>query len=335
MKRKNLLMVVSLVILTLVIIPISVQAENLNLKVGTIRAENSPTTLSARHFAKLVEEKSNGDITVKVYPNSQLGGILDMITGMKTGTIDLMYESLASYSWVKGAEPFQIMSVPFLWRSYEHMKVALKSEEFQDLFDKAAEESGIRIFEASGEAESRQLTTKNTPVRTAEDFNGLKIRIAESSVVRKAMETLGANPTVIPFSELYMALRQGIAEAQENGFITVKNQSLYEVQNYLMPTNYIREIKSWYIAEEKWNSFTDEQRQILKEAAIETGEYMTKQTDQQINEALEFLGNEMEIIEPNLGDLRKKVVPAFETEDGDVWPAGLLNHVNEIGEELQ
>ena len=334
MKREKSLMIISLVVLSLVVIPMSVQAANLNLKVGTIRAENSPTSLSAMRFAELVEEKSDGDIEVKVYPNSQLGGILDMITGMKTGTIDLMYEGLSSYSWVKGAEPFSIISVPFLWRSYEHMEVALESERFQKLFDEAAEESGIRIFEASGEAESRQLTTENRPVRTAEDFKGLKIRIAESAVVRKAMEALEANPTVIPFSELYMSLRQGIAEAQENGFITIKNQSLYEVQNYLMPTHYIRDIKAWYIAEEKWNTFTEEQQQILKEAAIETGEYMTKENEKQVNEAYEFLANEMEVVEPDLESIRKKVIPAFEEEDGSVWPEGLLDYVNEIGEEL-
>ncbi|HHY46956.1 MAG TPA: TRAP transporter substrate-binding protein [Firmicutes bacterium] len=305
-------------------------APKLVLKLGTIRAEDDPTTLAANRFAELVKSKSGGSIEVKVYPNSQLGGINDMFAGMKVGLVDMMYEGLSSYPWVKGAEDFNIIAVPFLWKSYDHMKKALATPTFQKLFENAAEKSGVRVIVANGEAEARQLTTKNRPVKTPADFKGLKIRIAESAMVRKAMQALGANPIVIPFSELYMALRQGVAEAQENGFLTIKNQSLYEVQKYLIPTYYIRDVKAWYIGDAKWKSLSAEQQKILREAAEEAGDYMTAMTRKQLDETLAFLKTKMTVVEPDLDAIRKVVTPAFEDEDGKMWPRGLLKFVRDL-----
>lgn len=309
-------------------------AAKLTLKLGTIRAEDDPTTLAAKKFAELVKAKSNGAIEVSVFPNSQLGGINDMLAGMQMGLVDMMYEGVSSYPWVKGAEAFNIVVVPFLWKSYEHMKAALDSPTFQKLFEEAAKKSGIRIITANGEAECRQLTTSNRPVRTADDFKGLKIRIAESVMVRKAMEALGANPIVIPFSELYMALRQGVAEAQENGFMTIKNQSLYEVQKYLIPTNYIRDVKAWYISEAKWQSLTADQKRILTEAAEEAGNYMTQLTRQQLDDTLAFLSKKMTVIKPDINSIRAKVLPVFEAEDGKMWPKGLFQLVEDLGKKF-
>src|SRR5690606_6091030 len=129
----------------------------------------------------------------------------------------------------------------------------------------AAKNTGVRVITAVGDTEPRQLTA-NRPIRTADDFEGLSIRTAESQIVQETMQALGAKPIVIEFSDLYMDLRQGTVDAQENGFITVMNSSFYEVQDYLMQTDYIRDVKAWYISDELWKSLSPEQQAILEEA---------------------------------------------------------------------
>src|SRR5699024_8345086 len=149
-------------------------------------------------------------------------------------------------------------------------------------FEEAAQNTGVRVINAIGDTESRQLTA-NRAVETAEDFKGLKIRTAESEIVQKSMAELGANPVVVPLSDLYMSLQQGIVDAQENGFITVENSSFHEVQDYLIQTDYIRDVKSWYISDDVWNQLSDNQKDIMYEASTEAGELQTELANEVID----------------------------------------------------
>lgn len=307
----------------------SSEGKSKTLKLGTIQTEDSPTTKAAYRFAEIVEEKTNGEIEVQVFPNSQVGGILDMFTGMNSGTVDMMYEGITSYSWIEGAEVFNIFSLPFYWESYEDMIKVLESEEFQTIFDETAEETGVRVIKAIGDTEARQLSA-NRSVENADDFEGLKIRTAEAKTVQETMKRLGAEPVVIPFSDLYIALQQGTADAQENGFMTVMNNSLYEVQDYVMKTDYIRDVKAWYISNDVWNDLTDEQQEILVEASIEAGELQSELAREQINDALEFLKEEMEYIEPDLESIRAKLGDLALEFEGDLWPEGTYEKVESI-----
>lgn len=305
------------------------EGSQMNLKLGTIRTEDDPTTQAAMKFAEIVNEKTDGQINIDVFPNSQIGDILEMFSGMQSGTVDMMYEGISSYSWLEGAEVFNIMSLPFYWEDYEQMTGVLNSEEFEKYFDEAAENTGVRVINAEGDTEARQLTA-NKPVVTAEDFKGLKIRTAESEIVQKTMTELGASPVVIPFSDLYMSLQQGIADAQENGFITVKNNSFYEVQDYLMKTDYIRDVKAWYMSENVWNQLSDEQKEIMYEASIEAGQLQTELTNEMIDETLEFLKGEMEYVEPDLDSIREALQELITEFDGELWPEGLYEEVESI-----
>lgn len=307
----------------------SQEAEVITIKLGTIQTEDNPTTVAANKFAEIVNDKSNGEIQVDVFPNSQIGGILDMFSGMESGVVDMMYEGITSYSWLEGAEAFNIMSLPFYWESYDQMKTVLDSEAFKELFEEAATNTSVRVINAHGDTEARQLSA-NKPVQNADDFKGLKIRTAESEIVQKSMKQLGANPVVIPFSDLYFALQQGTADAQENGFMTIKNNSLYEVQDYVIQTDYIRDVKAWYISDSIWNSLSEEQQELMYEASVEAGDLQSKLANEQISESLEFLKGEMEYIEPDLKSIRKELESLAEEFDGDLWPEGILETVDSV-----
>lgn len=300
------------------------------LRLATIRAESDPTTIAANDFAERVSEATDGQVTVTVFPNSELGSFNDIFAAMSTGgNVDMFYEGISIYNTLEGASAFTVMSVPFLWDSYEQMLEVLESERFQQLFEEAAEATGVRAIAVAGDAEPRALSA-NRPVPTAADMQGLSIRIAEAPMPQAFARALGAEPQVIPFSDLYLALRQGVVDAQENGAITMVNQSLYEVQDYYMPTNYIRDARTWYISDEVWQSLCEEQQTAMTEAANAAGELATAEVEKQMAEALEVLEQELEIVEPDIESFKTALEGTFEQFDGDLWPEGLLAEIEEL-----
>jgi tripartite ATP-independent transporter DctP family solute receptor len=301
------------------------------MKLGHIRADTSPTHKAAVRFAELVAAKTNGDVEIKVFPNSQLGGILDMFTGMKAGSLEMVYGGINTYGFIKGGEVFQVTAVPFLYRDYDHMRKVLNSPIFLPHLEAAEKATGVRVIAITGDTAPRELTTRDKAVKTAADFKGLKIRIAESAMVRAAMQKLGANPQVIPFADLYMALKQGVVDAQENGVIPIKNMSFFEVQKYFMPTHYIRDVETFYIGAEKWKSLAPAHQQAIREAGEEAGNLETELTRQELDDATKFLATKMTIVEPDLGSIRMALEGVYEEQfEGKLWPKGLLQQVREF-----
>jgi TRAP-type C4-dicarboxylate transport system substrate-binding protein len=144
------------------------------------------------------------------------------------------------------------------------------------------------------------------------------------------MKKLGALPQQIPFAELYVALKTGVVDAQENGAIVVKNNSLYEVQDYYMKTDYIRDVETFYINPEFWNSLSAEDQQILMEASEEAGALVTKLTQEQLKEAYDFLDTKITVIRPpelDLEAIRKVLEGTFADWEGVKWPKGLLANI--------
>ena len=307
------------------------EAAKVSMKLGHIRADTSPTHKAAVRFAELVAAKTNGDLEIKVFPNSQLGGILDMFTGMKAGSLEMVYGGINTYGFIKGGEVFQVTAVPFLYRDYDHMRKVLNSAIFAPHLDAAEKATAVRVIAINGDTAPRELTTRDQAVKTAADFKGLKIRIAESAMVRAAMQKLGANPQVIPFADLYMALKQGVVDAQENGVIPIKNMSFFEVQKYFMPTHYIRDVETFYIGAEKWKSLSPANQKAIRDAGEEAGNLETELTRQELDDATKFLATKMTIVEPDLGSIRKALEGVYEEQfEGKLWPKGLLQQVRDF-----
>lgn len=311
-----------------------VDEKTFELKLGSIRTDDDPSIIALKEFIKLVEEKSNGTIKITLYNNSVLGGLPDMLSGMTTGVVDMMHDRISCYGILSGASKFNIVAAPFLWDSYEQLEEFMNSEDVQEWVEEAAQATGVRAFMIKGETEARQLSSSK-PVRSAEDFEGLKVRTAEIAVVQQTMKALGAEPVVIPFSDLYMSLRQGIVDAQENGFLTIKNSSFYEVQEYLMQTDYIRDIGTYYISENIWNQLSENQKNALVEAASEAAEIETKITREQMNETLEFLKEKMTFVEIDLDSVKEKlgdsIYEQFDAE-GRAWGTGAYEVVKKFKE---
>jgi tripartite ATP-independent transporter DctP family solute receptor len=306
------------------------EGADLSLRLGHIRDTNHPTHLAALKFKDLVQEKSNGRIEIKVFPNSQLGGPKEMFVQMQTGDLDMVYGGINTFAWIKGGEAFEITAIPFLFRDYDHMRQVLNSDTFKPIIQEAEKKTNIKVVNINGDTAPRGLTTKNTPVKNADDFKGLKIRTAASPTVLAAMKALGALPQQIPFAELYMALKTGVVDAQENGAIVVEAKSLYEVQKYYMKTDYIRDIETFYMSADRWNKLSAADQKLIQEASEIAGNYETELTQQQLKDVYSRLKDKMTIIEPDLNSIRQRLEGVFDSYEGEKWPKGLLQKVKSM-----
>lgn len=305
-----------------------------NLRLATIRAESDPATLGAEKFSELLAEATDDRIKVRVFPNSQLGDVNSIFAGLSAGQeVDMFYEGISIYPTLEGANAFTVMSVPFMWDSYEQLMDVLHTDRFTELLDEAAEETGVRVIAIEGDAEPRALSA-NRPIKKPDDMEGLKLRIAEAPMPQAFAKALGAEPEVIEFADLYLALRQGVADGQENGAISMLNQSLDEVQDYYMPTNYIRDARSWYVSDDWWDGLCADDKAAISEAAVEAGKLNTAEVRKQLREAEKKLASEVTVVEPDVAAFQKALDGEFDQFDGELWPEGLLDEVEQLKEQV-
>jgi len=305
------------------------EREQITIKLGHIRDTEHPTHKGALKFAELVEANTNGRIKINVYPNSQLGGIQEMFVQVQTGDLEMVYGGINTFGFIEGGDAFEITAIPFLYRDYDHMRQALLSDFFKPVIEDAEKKTGIKVMNITGDTAPRGLTA-NRPIRKPEDFKGLKIRTAASEVVLRVMKKLGALPQQIPFADLYMALKTGVVDAQENGAIVVATVHLYEVQKYYMKTDYIRDIETFYVNPGFWNKLSQSDQKIFMDASEEAGKLVTELTRKQLDEVYEILEKEMTVIRPpelDLEAIRKTLEGTFEDWDGTKWPEGLLDKI--------
>lgn len=306
--------------------------DTVTIRLGHIRDTAHPTHLGALRFAEIVNQQSNGRIEVRVFPNSQLGNIQEMFAQLQIGDLDMVYGGINTLAFIDGGEAFEITAIPFLYRDYEHMRSALTSDFFAPVIADAEEATGITVVNIAGDTAPRGLTS-NRPIRDPADFDGLRIRTAASEVVLRVMERLGALPQQIAFGELYVALSTNVVDAQENGAIVVANNSLFEVQDYYMRTDYIRDIETFYASPSKWDGLSAADREILVTATEEAGALVTQLTAQQLAQAYNTLSANMTVIEEpelDLPAIRAALEGVFEDWDGDKWPAGLLEQIRNL-----
>lgn len=305
---------------------------DVTLRLATIRADDDPTTIGANAFAEGVAEATDGKVTIEVFPNSQLGDANDLFAGMSAGQeVDMFVNGISLYPSLEGAEAFAVLSVPFLWDSYDQMREVLDSDTYQQLMGDAAQTTGVRIAATAGDAEPRALSA-NRAIETADDMKGLALRIAEAPMPQEFARALDAQPQVVPFADLYLGLQQGVVDAQENGAITMVNQSLMEVQDYFMPTDYIRDVQAWYISDAKWAAMCDEQRAAIETEAETAGELITDEVATQMDEAMTTLEENLEVVDVDVDSFRTALEGVFEKFDGDMWPDGLLEETRQLAE---
>ena len=196
-------------------------------------------------FAELMKERTGNAVTVNVFPANQLGSEKDMVEQVKNGIIHISLTGPSMLAQFKGWGPIGVLGMPYVMKGNSEAEIRPKlirlarGPLMQDLNDKAAKESGIRILDMGWWYGERHLTTKTKQVTKPEDIKGLKIRTMDSPMAKAALVDLGAACTPMAVAELYSALQLGVVEGQENPLNTIYSHKFYEVQKYVALTGHM------------------------------------------------------------------------------------------------
>lgn len=234
------------------------------LKLGHIAEVSHPYAQGADHFAKLVAEKSGGDMEVQVFPSSQLGSQKDMTEGLIYGTIDMVLTGTADLGQFQ--PKMSLFDLPFLFKDRAHAYKALDTVGME--LGKELEPRGLKLL---GYMENgiRHLTNNVRPVKAPADMAGLKIRVMSNKIYIETIKSLGGSPTPMAFGELYSAMQQGTVDGQENPSAHIYTKRFFEVQKYASLTAHAYAPEPVLISMITWSKLSDAQKAIIQEAAKE------------------------------------------------------------------
>jgi TRAP-type transport system periplasmic protein len=220
-------------VMALVTAPTAASARTL--KIGYILAEDSQLGAGAKAFAEELAKRTQGRITVEQFPNSALGGEVEMLKGVQLGTIDLAFITGAPLPNI--VPEVGVFNIPFLFRDAAHAHVALDGPIGQEYLKKFKAKDLVAL--AWGENGMRHITNSKRDVRTPDDLKGLKLRLPQSEVMLAGFKALGADVAPLAFPQLYGALQSGQFDGQENPIATIQASKFSQVQKFLTVSGHV------------------------------------------------------------------------------------------------
>lgn len=237
----------------------------------TIRlAHHLPTDseqhIAAERFAEIVQDRSEGALTVQILPAGQMGGQRELIESVQLGTLEMAYGESGLYANYVPA--FGILTLPYLYQDPAHWATVVTGDIGTELAEELAASADLRVLNWI-QAGYRDTYTTEAPMLSPADFQGLRIRVPESPVFVETFAALGAQPTPIPGPEIYTAMQAGVVSAMEGTPEFAYGQRIYEVAGHLSMTRHIFFDGSFVTSDTFLNGLSDEHRTIITEAAEE------------------------------------------------------------------
>lgn len=216
---------------------------------------------AATEFAEEVKELSNGAIDIHVFHSGQLGSAREMFEGLQLGSLEMTWVPTARISGF--APQLQLFDLPFLFKDMDFLEQVVDGEVGEQLLDSLAEQqvTGVGFY-----IDGFKAMTANKPLRTLEDFKGVKFRTMESDIVMSFYRSLGANPVPMDYAEVYNGLQMGTIDAQENPVVLIHDMKFYEVQKHLTISEHAA-LAGVLVYSTQWlEGLSDEQQELLMDA---------------------------------------------------------------------
>ncbi|MBQ0026031.1 MAG: TRAP transporter substrate-binding protein [Lachnospiraceae bacterium] len=292
----------------------------------------TPNDNWANYFKKLVEERSEGRITVEVYPNNQMGTERELTEGVQVGTYDIQVTGLiSSLSFIPA---LATLNLPFLFNglSADQIDTALNTGKYADLMQAAYKDSSFRLLGGFMQAATFRNITANREIKSVKDLEGFKIRIVENAYSLAFWNGVKASPTPVTWAETYLALQNGTVEGQENPFDNIFLGNIQEVQKYLVISEHLLNVNHMIMNEAKFASLSAEDQALIEECAAESRKQAAAEMGALIGEyhqkLLDAGMTEIVLDEATIAELKAAAAPVYELVKSDVG-ADLYNAIND------
>lgn len=241
------------------------QAAEVTLKLGHATFESHPNHDTAVRFKAAVERLSKGEVKIQIYPARQLGDVKELVQGVQFGTIDMAVNSSSAYAQIAPAvDAFQL---PWIIESYGHFAKLAKSPETRSILDTLESHGTVAL--GLYEGGRRHFLTVKRPVKTADDFKGLKTRVAPVRLFLDIWKAVGVNPTPMNYGEVYSALETSTLDAVEINLTSIESEKYYEIAKNLALTGHYFWPSLLVINKARFEQLSAAQRDAIRKAADE------------------------------------------------------------------
>lgn len=295
-------------------------AQERTLKFGLNSPEGHPAVVGMKKFKETVEAKSGGKIKVQLFLNGTLGSDQATLSALKGGTVEMaVMNSGILASEVKALEVFDF---PFMFNNEKEADVIVDGPIGQKMHAALADKGivGLSYWELG----FRNITTGKRPLNKVDDIAGLKLRVIPNAINVDWVKALGANPTPLPFTEVYSAMEQGAIDGQENPVAVIAANKFWEVQKYVALTNHQYNPQSVIFSKKVWDTLSAADRTIIDEAADAATKAQREASRAALASNLELLKkNGMTVTQfppAEVAKLRDKMKPVIDKHSAIVGP---------------
>ncbi|KGR77933.1 TRAP transporter substrate-binding protein [Ureibacillus sinduriensis] len=290
--------------------------------------DQHPLYKGSEKFKELVESQTDS-LKVEIYHSGQIADDRSAIEMLQFGTLDITIPSSAPF--VSFVPEYGVFDLPFTLTDTEMVDAVLQGEFGETLASKVESQGIVQL--AWWENGFRQLTNNSKPINKLEDLDGLKIRVMENETHIASWKALGTNPTPMAFTELFTAMQQKTVDGQENPYPSILLEKYPEVQKYLTETNHVYSPFLFLFSKKVWDELTPEEQEIIRNAAVEAGEYNRELTRQTATESLEELKKQMEftkISDEELVKFKEAVQPVIDEYKSQIDSEIVDQYLSEI-----
>ncbi|WP_377890375.1 TRAP transporter substrate-binding protein [Alkalihalobacillus sp. R86527] len=232
------------------------------INMGTTQTEDSVFAAALNKFKDEVEANTD-NVEVHLHFNSEMGGEREMVEAVNIGTLEGVWTSTGVIA--NFVPEVSVVDLPFIFEDKEHARSVMNGPVGEELADKLSDQN-FKLL-TWGENGFRHITNSQHPIETPEDLEGLKIRTMEVKSHQEAFNKLGADATPMAWGEVFTSLQQGVIDGQENPTSIIYSSKLNEVQDYVSLTGHVYSPTAMMINQGIWNGLSEEDQQILLDAA--------------------------------------------------------------------
>lgn len=251
------------------------------LKFSHVVSPNTPKGKAADFFEKRLEELSGGKIDVQVYPSKQLYNDKAVLKAVKLNSVQMAAPSFSKFGSI--VPQLALFDLPFLFRDIDHLHAVQDGEVGQKLKDMVNKKGFVAL--SFWDNNFKQLSSSKKALIAPSDAKGQKFRIMSSKVLEAQFQAVGASPQMMPFSEVYSGLQQGVIDGQENTISNIYTKKFHEVQSDMTVTNHGYLGYLVVLSKKFWNSLTPELQknviQAMDEATVVERKYAKELNDSQ------------------------------------------------------
>ncbi len=286
----------------------------------TLKFSHTDTPIGARQkaaelFARKVDEYTQGRVKVQVFHSGQLANDTKSLEQLQLGGLDFAVTGASAYA--PHLRELNLLSLPYLVDTYEQgWKLYDESKWAQEHFDKLTATKGIRIL-STWEAGFRSFSTKRA-FKSPDDIKGTKLRAFKNDMFLQLLGAMGWNAVVMPVTEAYLAIQQGVVEGQENPIDTIYSQKFYEVAPVLTLTEHVYSPIPMAVSERTWKRLSKEDQAGVKKAAVESSAFSRQEVKNSDEKVLaEMVAKGASVNRIDKAPFRKVMAPVYETARKD------------------